>query len=115
MHSMVFFIKRKDGMSPDAFYKYWEGVHGPLVKPWAERHGLTYKQVWSVLFLLFFEYTNTNGRSARELLRARQRSWPACRRTTALPYLNSKTPRRRPGRLPIRSLSKRLCRTRPFL
>ncbi|EPE06327.1 ethyl tert-butyl ether degradation [Ophiostoma piceae UAMH 11346] len=45
MHSMILFLKRKDGTSVDEFYKYWEGVHGPLVKPWAERHGLTYKQI----------------------------------------------------------------------
>lgn len=44
-HTMVAFIKRKEGMSLEEFYKYWEEVHGPLVKPWAEKHGLTYKQV----------------------------------------------------------------------
>lgn len=44
-HTMVAFIKRKEGMSLEDFYKYWEDVHGPLVKPWAEKHGLTYKQV----------------------------------------------------------------------
>ncbi|CAK7198321.1 hypothetical protein SEUCBS139899_000981 [Sporothrix eucalyptigena] len=44
-HTMVAFIKRKEGMSLEEFYKYWEEVHGPLVKPWAEKHGLTYKQI----------------------------------------------------------------------
>lgn len=44
-YTMVAFMKRKPGMSQEDFFKYWEDVHGPLVKPWAERFGLTYKQV----------------------------------------------------------------------
>ncbi|OAA66757.1 Dimeric alpha-beta barrel [Niveomyces insectorum RCEF 264] len=45
-YTMVAFIKRKEGMSVADFNHHWEAVHGPLVKPWAEKYGMTYKQIF---------------------------------------------------------------------
>ena len=40
------FLKRKPGLSHDEFYDHWLNVHGPLVKPWATKHGfLEYRQI----------------------------------------------------------------------
>ncbi|KAI0166110.1 EthD domain-containing protein [Xylariaceae sp. FL1272] len=36
----VAFIKRKPELTVEEFYDHWANVHGPLVKPWAERFGL---------------------------------------------------------------------------
>jgi hypothetical protein len=42
----IAFIKRKPGMSREEFYHHWANIHGPLVKPWAKKHGfISYKQV----------------------------------------------------------------------
>jgi hypothetical protein len=42
----VAFIKRKPDLTPEQFYHHWENVHGPLVKPWAEKHKIVgYTQV----------------------------------------------------------------------
>ncbi|KAI1878214.1 uncharacterized protein JN550_000396 [Neoarthrinium moseri] len=42
----VAFIKRKADLTPEQFYTHWETVHGPLVRPWAEKHGFVgYTQV----------------------------------------------------------------------
>lgn len=42
----VSFIKRKAGSTPEEFYHHWEFIHAPLVKPWAEKHGIVgYSQV----------------------------------------------------------------------
>lgn len=44
--SIIAFLKRKPGMSHDEFYHHWLNVHGPLVKPWATKHGfLEYRQI----------------------------------------------------------------------
>ncbi|KAI1268324.1 EthD domain-containing protein [Xylariaceae sp. FL1019] len=42
----VAFIKRKPELTVEQFYDHWANVHGPLVKPWAQRFGLIgYTQV----------------------------------------------------------------------
>ncbi|TDZ37119.1 hypothetical protein C8035_v008942 [Colletotrichum spinosum] len=44
--SIVIFIKRKRSLTQSEFFHYWENVHGPLVKPWAQKHGIiAYTQV----------------------------------------------------------------------
>lgn len=44
--SIVAFMKRKPGLTHEQFYHHWVNVHGPLVKPWAKKHGfLEYRQV----------------------------------------------------------------------
>ncbi|KAF9875571.1 hypothetical protein CkaCkLH20_06952 [Colletotrichum karsti] len=44
----VAFLKRKPGLTQEEFYHHWEKVHGPLVKPWAQKHGfISYTQVHS--------------------------------------------------------------------
>ncbi|OAA58632.1 Dimeric alpha-beta barrel [Niveomyces insectorum RCEF 264] len=45
-YSVVAFLKRKPGLTPDEFYHHWVNVHGPLVRPWAVKHGfLEYRQI----------------------------------------------------------------------
>ncbi|KAI0167462.1 EthD domain-containing protein [Pestalotiopsis sp. NC0098] len=42
----VAFLKRRPDLTPEQFYTHWETVHGPLVKPWAQKHGIVgYTQV----------------------------------------------------------------------
>lgn len=44
--AMVIFLKRRPELTEKQFYEYWAKTHGPLVAPWAAKHGvLTYKQV----------------------------------------------------------------------
>ncbi|KIH90559.1 hypothetical protein SPBR_01046 [Sporothrix brasiliensis 5110] len=44
--SIVAFMKRKPGLTHEQFYQHWVHVHGPLVKPWAQKHGfLEYRQI----------------------------------------------------------------------
>ncbi|KAL1894242.1 hypothetical protein Sste5346_006028 [Sporothrix stenoceras] len=44
--SIVAFMKRKPGLTHEQFYHHWVNVHGPLVKPWAKKHGfLEYRQI----------------------------------------------------------------------
>lgn len=41
----VSYLKKKPEMSLEEFYNHWENVHGPLVKPWMEKHGfISYTQ-----------------------------------------------------------------------
>lgn len=50
--SIVAFMKRKPGLTHEQFYHHWVNVHGPLVKPWAKKHGfLKYRQVCFVCVL----------------------------------------------------------------
>jgi hypothetical protein len=40
------FIKRRPDLTEEQFYEHWEKVHGPLVAPWAVKHGfVSYSQV----------------------------------------------------------------------
>ncbi|ROT35842.1 hypothetical protein SODALDRAFT_381128 [Sodiomyces alkalinus F11] len=42
----ISFLKRKPGLTQEQFYHHWEKVHGPLVKPWMEKHGfISYTQI----------------------------------------------------------------------
>ncbi|KAI8156523.1 Dehydratase aurZ [Colletotrichum sp. SAR 10_70] len=42
----IAFLKRKADLTQEEFYHHWENVHGPLVRPWAEKHGfISYTQV----------------------------------------------------------------------
>ncbi|CAH0028886.1 unnamed protein product [Clonostachys rhizophaga] len=42
----IAFLKKNPSLTHDEFYHHWSQVHGPLVKPWMEKHGITgYTQV----------------------------------------------------------------------
>lgn len=42
----ISYLKKKPDMTLEEFYNHWVNVHGPLVKPWMEKHGfLSYTQV----------------------------------------------------------------------
>lgn len=42
----ISFLKKRPDISHEQFYHHWQHVHGPLVKPWMEKHGfLSYTQV----------------------------------------------------------------------
>ncbi|CAH0043415.1 unnamed protein product [Clonostachys solani] len=42
----IAFLKKNPSLTHDEFYRHWSQVHGPLVKPWMEKHGITgYTQV----------------------------------------------------------------------
>ncbi len=42
----ISFLRKNPDISHEEFYHHWEKVHGPLVKPWAKKHGfISYKQV----------------------------------------------------------------------
>ncbi|KAI6779742.1 uncharacterized protein J7T54_005772 [Emericellopsis cladophorae] len=42
----ISFLKKRPDMTLEQFYHHWQHVHGPLVKPWMEKHGfLSYTQV----------------------------------------------------------------------
>lgn len=42
----ISFLKKRPDISHEEFYHHWEHVHGPLVKPWMEKHGIiSYTQV----------------------------------------------------------------------
>ena len=46
IYRVTTFFRRHPDMAEDEFYKYWHDVHGPLVAPWALKHGiLEYTQV----------------------------------------------------------------------
>jgi hypothetical protein len=43
---IIGFIKRRPDLTEEQFYKHWENIHGPLVAPWAVKHGIiSYSQV----------------------------------------------------------------------
>ena len=47
---IVGFIKRLPDLTEAQFYEHWEKVHGPLVTPWAVKHGfISYSQVCNSL------------------------------------------------------------------
>ncbi|KAH8655365.1 EthD domain-containing protein [Xylariales sp. PMI_506] len=42
----VAFLKKNPNITHEQFYHHWENIHGPLVKPWAQKHGIiSYTQV----------------------------------------------------------------------
>ncbi|VUC37560.1 unnamed protein product [Clonostachys rosea] len=42
----IAFLKKKPSLTHEEFYHHWSQIHGPLVKPWMEKHGITgYLQV----------------------------------------------------------------------
>lgn len=42
----IAFLKKNPSLTHNEFYRHWSQVHGPLVKPWMEKHGITgYTQV----------------------------------------------------------------------
>lgn len=42
----ISFLKKRPDISHEQFYHHWQNIHGPLVKPWMEKHGfLSYTQV----------------------------------------------------------------------
>lgn len=42
----VSFVQKNPDLTLEQFYHHWEHVHGPLVKPWALKHGIiNYTQV----------------------------------------------------------------------
>jgi hypothetical protein len=42
----ISFLKKRPDITHEQFYSHWENVHGPLVKPWMEKHGfVSYTQV----------------------------------------------------------------------
>ncbi|CAK7217844.1 hypothetical protein SCUCBS95973_003284 [Sporothrix curviconia] len=44
--SIIAFLKRRPGLTHEQFYHHWVNVHGPLVVPWAKKHGfLEYRQI----------------------------------------------------------------------
>ncbi|KAJ5131091.1 uncharacterized protein N7515_007130 [Penicillium bovifimosum] len=43
---LLCFIKRRQDLTEDQFYEYWEKIHGPKIAPWALKHGIVgYKQI----------------------------------------------------------------------
>ena len=46
MVKLVAFLKRREGMTREEFYKHWEGHHGPLIRstPELARHIVRYEQ-----------------------------------------------------------------------
>jgi uncharacterized protein (TIGR02118 family) len=46
MVKLVAFLKRREGMTREAFYEHWEGTHGPLIRstPELARHIVRYEQ-----------------------------------------------------------------------
>lgn len=42
----ISFLKKRPDITHEEFYHHWEKIHGPLIKPWMEKHGvLSYTQV----------------------------------------------------------------------
>jgi hypothetical protein len=43
---IIGFIKRRPDLTEEQFYEHWGNIHGPLVAPWAVKHGIiSYSQV----------------------------------------------------------------------
>ena len=50
----ISFLKKRPDITHEQFYNHWENVHGPLVKPWMEKHGfVSYTQVRNSLPTLY--------------------------------------------------------------
>ena len=46
IYRVTTFFRRHPDIAEDEFYDYWYNVHGPLVTPWALKHGvMEYTQV----------------------------------------------------------------------
>lgn len=46
MIRITLFARRRDDLTPEQFYEYWEKVHAPLTAPWLVKYKvLAYSQV----------------------------------------------------------------------